>query len=509
MKPAFIKTTAIIFILVLAFVLSASYVCSEETKLKPVNALERGIGQYKHENYDEALVSLKKAREESPTSSLAAYYLGLTCKQLQQYEEALPNLKDATRLHPKIAGALIELIDCYYQLNRLEEAKDLITEAELEGIRPAQVAFLKGLILAKDNRDKEAIESFDKAKELDKSMAQACDYQTGLVLLKTNKLADAEKALTRVMLADPRSNMANFANEYVDVLNRKKEADKPLKINAGFAWQYDDNVVLMPDDSSAVTNVSDQGDSREVVTTSVEYNQKFSDRFGVRGLYSFYFAKQNRLHFYDTMTNSFIGQPTIYLDNGLLTFPSGYIYTRVNDSGYLSQATVNSQYNFTVGSSNMGQLFMRYNAKDYLWTPVIQDENRDGNSFGGGCGWYYFYAKSKGFINTRYSIDKEATHGCNWDSLDNRVAVTALVPLLDKLNVTVTGDFFAQNFSNSHSVFHAKRKDKTYTLSTLVAYKFYKDWEVQLQYTHIHADSNISVYEYKRNIYSVGVNLRF
>jgi pentatricopeptide repeat protein len=152
---------------------------------KPTPTLERGIGQYKHENYEEALLTLKKAREEDPESSLAAYYLGLTYKQMQDYNEAIPHLKDAIVYTPKIQGALMELIDCCYQLNRLEEALRWIEEAESEGIRPSQVAFMKGLVLLKQDKDEDAIAAFKRAKEMDAAMSQASNYQIGLAYLKS------------------------------------------------------------------------------------------------------------------------------------------------------------------------------------------------------------------------------------------------------------------------------------------------------------------------------------
>ncbi|MDP3804309.1 MAG: hypothetical protein Q8Q87_02015, partial [Candidatus Omnitrophota bacterium] len=79
----------------------------------------------------------------------------------------------------------------------------------------------------------------------------------------------------------------------------------------------------------------------------------------------------------------------------------------------------------------------------------------------------------------------------------------------DKLNWTVSGDMYLQGFTRSNSVSHIYRKDQVYTLSTLLAYKFYKDSEIQAQYTFVKDDSNISVYGYDRNITSIGVELRF
>lgn len=480
---------------------------AEESKISPI--LEKGIGQYKHENYDEALVSLKKAREENPDSTLAAYYLGLTYKQLQDYNLAVPPLRDAVSRTPKIKGALIELIDALYQLNRLDEAREWIAEAEAEGIRPAQVAFLKGLVLMKSEDAEGARVSFEKAKELDKTLAQACNYQIGIAYLKIKNFKEAKDLFNRVILVDPNSTTAYYANEYMSALTAREETMRPLKLSAGISWQYDDNVVLLPSDTDIAETISDKADSREVTTASAEYDKRFGDRFGIKGQYFLYYAKQNNLGFFDVMSNTFAIQPSIYFDNGLLTFPAGYNHTLVNDKAYLSSPSTSAIYNFMAGKSNMGQAYVKYQYKDYLWAPSISDENRTGNDLGGGAGWFFFYAKNKGFLNLRYGFTKGWTEGSNWEHIENRVTATALIPVFDALNLTISGDLTAQDFNNSHTIFHVYRKDNVYTLSSLLAYKFYKDSEIQLQYTYVRDSSNINLYDYTRMIYSVGVDVKF
>lgn len=486
---------------------------SAEEKINPT--LEKGIGQYKHENYDEALMTLQKAREENPQSSLAAYYLGLAYKQMQDYEQAVSYLKDAVTFSPKIAGAMPELIDCLYQLGKIEEAKRWIAQAESDGIRPAQIAFMKGLVLLKDEKWEDAVAAFKNAKELDSSMVQACNYQIGMAYLKGKRITEAQKAFTEIVIADPNSNMANFANEYVSALSKKKEAMKPFKFTFGAAWQYDDNVVLKPDDAAIASNVSDKADSRQVYTASGEYNRMFNDWFGARALYTFYYAKQSDLGFYDTVVNNFLIQPSVYMQNALLTFPSGYSHTLVNDKAYLSSPYTAILYNFMAGNSNMGQVSVKYQNEDYLWAPIIPDEDRDGNNLAGALGWYQFFAQKKGFLNLRYALDKDWTKGKDWEYLGNRVSTTLLIPgsifhsLLEKFNLTILGDIFFQNFSKSNVIYNVYRKDTVYTVSALAAYKIFKDSEIQLQYTHVVDNSNISVYQYTRNVYSVGVEIKF
>ena len=67
------------------------------------NLLKDGIEQYKGENYEEAAEILIKARKQDPKSSPAAFFLGLTYKQMMDYPKALKNFRDAVTLTPKIA----------------------------------------------------------------------------------------------------------------------------------------------------------------------------------------------------------------------------------------------------------------------------------------------------------------------------------------------------------------------------------------------------------------------
>ena len=110
--------------------------------------LEQGMAQYKQENYEEAVEILEKARQQDPKSSTAAFFLGLTYKQIFAYDKAADNLRDAVSLEPKIRDALVELIEVLYRAKTKEslaEAKSWIAIAEEQEIHPAKVAFLEGL----------------------------------------------------------------------------------------------------------------------------------------------------------------------------------------------------------------------------------------------------------------------------------------------------------------------------------------------------------------------------
>ena len=107
----------------------------ERDVVKKDKDLEQAIWEYKHENYEEAYALLKTLRKKDPQSSLVAYYLGITCKQLQNFGEARPNLEAAVTLRPRVKNALMELIDLLYKKGDIEEAKKWIAGGEKEKIK--------------------------------------------------------------------------------------------------------------------------------------------------------------------------------------------------------------------------------------------------------------------------------------------------------------------------------------------------------------------------------------
>lgn len=471
--------------------------------------LERGIGLYKHENFDEALPVLKKARSEEPRSSLAAYYLGLTYKQLQKYDEAIASFKDAITYSPKISGALIELIDCYYRLEDLDNAKTLIAEAEKENVRPGQTAYFKGLILAKTGDTDAAIASFNRAMELDNATAQACTYQIGLLNIKKGNFEAARQAFQDVRNIVPTSDLAYFAQQYLDTLGKRGQPKSPFRFTLASSWQYDDNVVLKPDDSTLASNITNESDSRQVYYAQAEYNRQINKRLALKAQYLLYYGKQNDLGFYDTMSHTATIQPGISFKNGFLSFPTGYSYTFVDERSYLSAPFTGAIYNFMTSKNTMAQIFTKYQNKNYYWAPSTPQEDRDSNTGELGAGYYVFYAQNKGFVNLRYGLNKEWTQGDNWEYAGFRPGLTALVPITKNLNLTLAGDFYIQNFSDTHSLYNVHRRDKTSTYSSLLSYKLSKNWDLQLQYTHIKDNSNIPIYKYTRNIYSAGLQVQF
>ena len=479
---------------------------------QPTSSLEKGIAFYQREQDDEAAAMLKKARQEDPASTRAAYYLGLVYKRLQNYTEAKVHLTDAVTGTPKIKEALIELVEVLYQLGETDEAMKWIGVAEDVGIRPAQTAFLKGLVSAKAGKNLEAIEAFKKARELDKALAQSADYQIGLIQLKGKSWAEAEKTFQEVVIVDPNSDIAAFANEYMKAIQRRKETDRPFHLQAGFFVEYDDNVILKPGDVTTVGDIGNQEDTREVVTANAEWAHRFSDQWGVRLQYDLYFANQTSLDAFDLHSHTW-GVVPVYqspAQNWTASMPLQYNHTWVDDRGFLSSETVNPLLNFKITDRQTGQIGVKLQLKDYLQAAANENEDRDAFRVAPGVGWFLIFWENKALLNLRYEFDTEDTDGRNWDYLGHRFTASVRAPFfLEKLYLTVAGDIYLQDFQHTHTAFNVARNDEAYTISSLLSYDLTQQLQLQFRVTYVEHDSNISIYKYDRNVISAGVLSKF
>ena len=479
---------------------------------QPSSLLEKGIAFYQREQDDEAAAMLKKAREEDPASTRAAYYLGLVYKRLQNYTEAKVHLTDAVSGTPKIKEALIELVEVLYQLGETDEAFKWVGVAEETGIRPAQTAFLKGLVSAKAGKNSEAIEALKNARDLDKALTQSADYQIGLIHLKEKSWAEAEKTFQEVVIVDPNSDIAAFASEYMKAMQRRQDTGKPFRLQAGVYFEYDDNVILKPGDVTTIGDIGNEEDTREVVTANAEWAHRFNDRWGVRLQYDLYFANQTSLDAFDLHSHTWGVVPVYQPEskNWTASMPVQYNHTWVDGDGFLSSETVNPLLNFKIADNQTGQIGVKLQAKDYLKTAVNDDEDRDAFRAAPGVGWILLFWGNKALFNLRYEFDFEDTEGRNWEYLGHRVTASVRAPFfIEKMYLTVAGDVYLQDFDNTHTTFNVAREDEATTVSTQLSYDLTEQFQLQLRYTYVDHDSNISIYKYDRNVISGGVLSKF
>lgn len=471
---------------------------------------DQGIAQYKAENYEEALGLLLKAREAAPSSSLIAYYLGLTYKHLEKQQEAKNQFIAALNQTPPVQDAYTELIEILYILNELDAARQWLTKAELSGVSPAHIAFLNGLVLAKEGRHENSIAAFNKAKSLDSSLVQSADFQIALAQIKMRRFDDAKKSLQTISVIDPTSDMASFAQEYEKALAKTVEASRKWFVTAGLAYQYDDNVLLKPTEKIPGVLITNQSDSSIIATLGIVTPSLVSGQWSVYGQYNFYSSTHFSLHSHDIINNSVSVMPVYALPKGALSFPLSYSHLWLDQKEYMSLLSFKPTLQMIVSPEHIIQASAGYLKQEIIQPSLDPDEDRDANIYTASVGYIHPFNQGRNVFNLIYEFGKMDTDGRNWENRGHRVSTGLLLPFFrNDLNLILSGEVFFQDYNNINTVFGLKRQDWIYTGLANLRWDINKKISMNLQYSHTTADSNISVYDYKRNIYTVGMELQF
>jgi len=496
----------LLFLVILSVFLPFSGYCQQP------QSLSVGISLYKAERYSEAVDVLLKARQEDPKSSTSAFFLGMAYKQLMDYETALGHLKDAVTLTPKIKEALIELIDVSVRLGKTDEANKWIAVAEQENIEPANTAFLKGIVLAQEGKNKEAEASFQKAKALDPKIAQASDIQIALSQMKDSELEGARASFQSAITADPQTDLAGFARQYMARVEDTLEARKPFHFTVSLFGQYDDNMVLKPTDESLATAVTDEGS----FVANTAFKAAYTPSIKGPWLFNAYYAVSSSLHqhhskTHDSLINTLSITPGYNFGKIALNLSATYTYALVRNPGYEKYSgnlSAGPMIRMALKNNQLLEVFAGYVDNKYYQPAYMESEDRDSNGISAYGSWVWLFKKNT-FLNMRYQFVKQDAVGDNWDNTSHSLSANLVIPAGDSVKLQLSGEYTKKDFANVHSIFDVKREDKIYNLSAGASWAFYKKLSFIGQYTRIGNGSNIGIYDYSRNLYTLGLEYRF
>ena len=499
--------------------------------------LDRGISDFKDENYEEAIAALTEARKAEPASTVIAFYLGLTYKKVENYQSAIPYLRDAVTLSPPVKEALVELIDVLYQTNNLDEANKWLDMAEKEGVNPGQVQFLKGLVLVKQNRNEEAIASFEKAKELDRSVTQAADFQIANAYLKTGKLKESQNRFKSLISIDPTSDLATYARDYEKNVADKIEAERSFRFNVSLGYKYDSNVNARPasgtvfDNPNNASMVSGQEDTALSASFRAVYIAPFSFKTPYNLAVQYYISADRymRRDDYNMAQQSLSIAPGYNFSRLAFTLPFIFGYTNLqrekgddflnkldwwSDTRYLITTGLTPTARYMVNENNILELTYGFMRNKYYSTtestiPRDPNEDRDGDSNSGSLGWTYLLKEEKGLFTIKYTYTDMGTEGYNWSYNEDRFSLSFLYHLKKDLKLQYSSDAAFTKYKHENTIFNIERRDDTFTNSIGLIYSLYKNTDIMGQLTYTRDNCNISTYDYDRSVASIGIEYRF
>ena len=192
-----------------------------------------------------------------------------------------------------------------------------------------------------------------------------------------------------------------------------------------------------------------------------------------------------------------------------VTLPVSLNYVLLHNKQYMGVITIKPTYSAMLPFGGIGQVSAGYGKRDMFAPALMNDERRDGDIYTMSAGYIYPLFQGRGMASFKYEYSVEDTDGRNWESKADRINLGILLPLRYNLHLTFSGDVFINKYDNVHSAFDVRREDKIYSGSAGVTHELFKGLNLNLQYSQTRSDSNIAVYDYKRNVYMAGLEYNF
>ncbi len=476
--------------------------------------LEEGARLYRQEEYEAAAALLEELRVRGAAPPAAVFLLGMSRKQLRQYPEAAAALRAAATSSPRIREAVLELAEVLYLMgggSNLHEAMDWLALAEARQISPARSAFLQGLVLRKFDRGEEALQAFELARSRDPGLGQAVEVQFGLGRLRNREYEAATERFRAAVLHDPQSDLARLARRYQDLADQRQSAAKSLQVTLGLFGQYDSNVVLAPNDSTLMPATDE-----ESLAASASLRLDFTPTLSAPWLFSLQYALSGSLHdnhssSHDTLTNALTLLPGYSFGHSSLGLLASGAHTLLKGPGYdqyLGQVRVGPLYRYLLGDRQLLEFFTGYGLKEFYQAALDPEEDRDASGLVASLGWVWLF-REHGSLNLRYEYAREEASGDNWDNHGHRLSAGCTLPLAETLSLQLGLQGLWQDYDDEHTVFGVKRDDEVYSGSLGIAWQYRPKWRFIAQVSRTDARSNLAIYDYDRDLFTLGVEYRF
>ncbi|MBZ4684627.1 MAG: repeat-containing protein [Desulfomicrobiaceae bacterium] len=485
------------------------FLCFGVPATASATALEDAIAQYRAENYEEALEILQTIPESGQHGSVAAFYLGLTYKQTGELRKAATFLERSLRLTPRVNDAYTELTDVLLALGDTEKAARILDEAEGAGIRSGALMFLRGLVLARQGKAEGARHAFAGAKAMDPRLAPRADLQLAMLDVSERRYSSARQTLQAITNIAPDTEIAEFARQYDTALANLMSSHKTWRYTAGLQYQYDDNVILKPTDDVPGGISSRQSDSAMVGTLRAEFSPLIEGPWSFLGQLTATGVWHETINSRDLTSLSLSLIPGRSLSSAtLVTLPVTATHAWLDGQRYSITLGVRPTLLTTLVPGHLLQAAIGINRRDLIEAPLMDDENRDG-VLGTAALAYLKPLDRGGLFTLGLELSRDETRGVNWRNTGYRPYLSLLYPLTQELSALASGDAFLQDYDGEHTVFEKHRRDEIYTGSLGLIWRPW-DWgKFSLQYTHVEADSTIAIYEYTRNLYTLGFEATF
>lgn len=400
--------------------------------------ISQGILAYDDKRYPEALGLFSEALKRDPESVEALYYLGLV--HLAQLQPALAAdiLEKARAKAPQDLLIRLQLGVAYFTLEQYDKAEPLLTEVFAEQPKLEGVGYYVGFMRYRKKDYQGALQAFTSGTSTDPTIQQLSKFYAGLTLgvlgLPERAIAEVEEALR----LQPVSPLTGPAERIRDTIVAARSREQRLRAEIRLGFFYDDNIAVNPQAGTdplvqALRSTPDRGGGRstgEIASLRTDYSWFRSGPWEATATYAFFHTQPNNPGLFRSgkIQDHLGGLAGFYRGAvGTMPFQLGsqynYDYLLLNDAPLMDRHTGTLFGTLVENPVNLTTLVGRLQFKNFLLDDAANPpDNRDARNWMVGPTHVFRFAGDKHLLRIGYQFDYEDASGRNFSYHGHRLA---------------------------------------------------------------------------------------
>jgi len=477
-------------------------------------SLVSGMEHYRDGNYEKALEEFQKSLTIFPDDPDIPFYIGLTYLRLNQPEKAIEYFQKTVSMDPSYTDAHFQLGVALIQQKAYQEAITHLEEVYEREPEREDLGYFLGFASYQIGQYRKALDYLEAGRTKDKTISGLTLYYMALAKQQLGLTKEAADVYRQVITLDPTSPLAAPSQRLIETIELKEQLKKRLNVEVTAKLQYDDNVVLIPTTNVFRLREKDRKSWANLFFLRGEYfflrhpNVDLSASYGLfQTLY--YNVKDSNVQDH-IFSGDFLARGTLGVPfNFRLNY--SYDYLLLDSHYFLQRHTLRPNLILQWSPRHLSVVQYTFQIKDFRETPVSPENDRDAQNHEAGIVHFLRFAEGKHYLKAGYFYEREVAKGSNWEYQADRFLAGFQFTFPKDIRLNGDYQYAPVRYKNPNIFFteEGERRDIDRMFMVTLSKDVIKNLTIYLEYLYRRNSSNIALFDYEKNLYSVGVSWRY
>ena len=480
----------------------------------------QAVLDFSDHKYDEALANLRKALETEPDHLEALYFMGVVLMAKDQPAQATPFLEKARARSPGDPAIAFQLGLAYFAQQQYDQAQPLLEEVFRSQPTLDGLGYYVGYLRYRKKDYRGALDAFNAGRTSSPDLQQLTKFYSGLALGNLGLPGQAVAEIDQAIRLAPASALTGPAERLRDSMVAARQGQRRLSAEVRLGFFYDDNVAVIPDDDGSEPLIAalqrvDPASPGELFGLRADYAWLRTDQWDATIGYSFFTTYNNDLPAFNIMSHlANVGATyRTAVNNMPLLIGGQYAFEALFlDQRWFVLRQTGSAYTSIVESDRyLTQLFARYQHKNFNQIiDTLPAEDRDGNNWMIGGTQLFRFAEDRHYVKLGYQLDWDDTEGQNYEYIGNRIVAGGQYTLpWHAIRLRYDLDVHLRTYQHANTLFPTtapgtrQRRDQEITNIVRAELPLPYSFTMALEYQSTINISNLPVFDYTRNVYTL------